>query len=141
MLQNILIKNIHSFTMILSLSDIIITGDPMAQAILSEKVPADVEFVTHTCWADVSLLGMLASKYSQELDLESVDVNTVLNITAVGENKSCLSLYRYPCGKPGVSCHSYKSHAIVRNVRFTQDGRCLLTVGGRDSCLIQWEVV
>ena len=75
-----------------------------------------------------------------DVEVLAIDVNNTLNLVAVADTRGYLRLIRYPCSKPDVSSNSYKSPATIRNLRFTDDGHHLLTVGGRDSCLIQWKV-
>ena len=37
--------------------------------------------------------------------------------------------------------HTYKANQVVVSAIFTMDSRKLITVGGRDSCVVQWGVV
>ena len=38
-------------------------------------------------------------------------------------------------------CHMYHGHAAVQNVSFSRDGHYVISVGGKDSCVIQWKIV
>ena len=118
-----------------------LTGDPVTKtSVHEEEVPVALKWTTQTCCADPSLVGILANKYEQDTEIETTDISLDKNLVVVGDNQGCLSLFRYPCTNPSVYGHSYKSHAVIRTVRFSPDARHVLTVGGRDSCLIQWEI-
>ena len=71
------------------------------------------------------------------IEIQAIDDNDVQNLVAIADANGCLHLGR---NQPDDSSYSHKSPTSIRNLRFTSDGRHLLTVGGRDSCLIQLEI-
>jgi WD40 repeat protein len=59
------------------------------------------------------------------------------DVVAVAESH-CLRLQRYP-SYPGAESRQYQAHcSIISGVAFLSDDRRLITVGGPDSCAIQW---
>ncbi|KAK3609962.1 hypothetical protein CHS0354_011796 [Potamilus streckersoni] len=100
-----------------------------------------LEWTTNRCKVDASFAGALCGKQLHAVDVTALDLRVSDSLLAVGDNKGNISLFRYPCINSAAFSHEYKSHDIVHNLCFTLCGRYLLSVGGRDSCLIQWEVL
>ena len=52
-----------------------------------------------------------------------------------------INLFRYPCGPGSAACRSVIAHASrVPAVRFTSDGRYVISIGGPDLSLAIWSV-
>ncbi|XP_035824705.1 echinoderm microtubule-associated protein-like 2 [Aplysia californica] len=53
-----------------------------------------------------------------------------------------VNLYSYPCCQPKSNCHSYKGHSShVTSVTFLFDDSRLISTGGKDTAVMQWQVV
>jgi WD40 repeat protein len=75
------------------------------------------------------------------IEVNTVDRSPARNIIAVGDEAGEVRLYRYPSSTTDAPCRVYRGHsAHVTRVQFMANGRTLLTVGGRDRCVFQWEV-
>ncbi|KAJ1479671.1 WD40-repeat-containing domain protein [Baffinella frigidus] len=73
--------------------------------------------------------------------IASLSRATTLPVCAVGSVTGELSLYRFPCVSPGATSKSYRAHrSAIAALAFTAgDGR-LVTVGKRDSAVLQWRL-
>lgn len=106
-----------------------------------KKIPDNTSWFTQSILVDVSTIGIMTSRFSKEADVTSVDVNNTNTLAVCGDSAGNIGLFQYPCSHAGTYCHSYRGHAFVHSVRFTSYGKFVMTVGGRDSCLMQWETV
>lgn len=69
------------------------------------------------------------------IDLES---NKKVIITADDFGK--LKMFRYPCIEPGASYGQETGHSShVTNVRWMNEDRYVVSTGGNDRCVFQWE--
>jgi microtubule-associated protein-like 1/2 len=74
-------------------------------------------------------------------DINTVSRNRGRTLLASGNDFSELELYTYPCYGDNAPAKKYFGHSShVTKVAFSADDRWLLTVGGLDGTLIQWEV-
>ena len=75
------------------------------------------------------------------VEVNTVDRSPSRGLIAVGDEAGAVRLYTYPSYEPEASCKVYRGHsAHVTRVQFMPDGKSLLTVGGRDRCVFQWQV-
>lgn len=59
-----------------------------------------------------------------------------------GDNFGFVNLFRYPTTEAGaVPCTVHGHSASVSNVRFSGDGKIVLSCGGKDKSVIQWKVI
>ncbi|KAK3096016.1 hypothetical protein FSP39_021958 [Pinctada imbricata] len=100
-----------------------------------------VSWSTGHCKLDVNLVGLWSSKHALDGELNCANVCYHRNLVAMGDNNGYISLFRYPSYQKGVFCHTYRSHTSVQNVIFSPDGEYLLSIGGRDTSIIQWKVI
>ena len=102
-----------------------------------------------TVVADVPWIRKLL--HDEGIEIQALDISTGRNLVAVADTGGHLRIGRNQRDDTGGHlrigrnqlddfCYSYKNPTTIRNLRFTSDGRHLLTVGGRDSCLLQWEI-
>ncbi|XP_025084154.1 echinoderm microtubule-associated protein-like 2 isoform X3 [Pomacea canaliculata] len=98
-------------------------------------------WATNTCSVDHLLTGVVRSFQGSAPHITAVDVNPSQTLVAVGNNQGSLCLYRYPCVRTGIFCHTYRCHHVVAAVRFSPSGSSILTLGGQDSTLLQWKIV
>ena len=62
-------------------------------------------------------------------------------LIATADDFSKVKLFNYPCVKEGAEYNEGRGHSShVAGVVFTKDGKTLLTAGGNDRCIMQWDV-
>ncbi|XP_050399401.1 echinoderm microtubule-associated protein-like 2 isoform X1 [Patella vulgata] len=105
------------------------------------KDVSDVAWKSQQCTLDYNLIGIWCSKQVQEVAVNNVSVNPTKTLVAVSDTQGNLSLFRYPCNKDSVYCHTYKSLLNTQKVSFSSNGKHVIVVGGQDSCVTQWTVV
>ncbi|XP_021366584.1 echinoderm microtubule-associated protein-like 1 [Mizuhopecten yessoensis] len=111
------------------------------QTAVSGPDVAAVAWSSHHCKLDSHVFGLWWSKQAQESDVNCIDVNDAGNLVAMGDSNGYLSLFRYPCTKRGAFCHTYKSHTSIQKVLFVYGKIYVITIGGNDSCILQWRIV
>ncbi|XP_062595219.1 echinoderm microtubule-associated protein-like 2 isoform X4 [Saccostrea cucullata] len=78
---------------------------------------------------------------------DGTDVNNVCRsnngkVLASADDFGKVNLYQYPCYHPRAKKHCYNGHSShVTNVSFLFDDSRLLSTGGRDMSIMQWQVV
>ena len=81
--------------------------------------------------------------YSDNTDVNAVDTSPDGTLLVSGDDYGDVRVFKYPSttrrseSNAGIGAHS--SH--VSNVRFTSDGRYVLSTGGNDRTLMQWRVI
>ncbi|KAL5020032.1 hypothetical protein ScPMuIL_002924 [Solemya velum] len=68
-----------------------------------------------------------------------MDVNKQQTLVAVASNDE-VHFYKHPYNEKSVLTFAKKFQAKITNMKFTADGKFLLTVGGRESTLLQWKL-
>ncbi|XP_061168801.1 echinoderm microtubule-associated protein-like 1 [Saccostrea echinata] len=101
----------------------------------------DVEWATGFCTLTFNAAGVWPE------DADGTDVNNVCRsnngqILASADDFGKVNLYHYPCSQPKADKHVYKGHSShVTNVSFLFDDSRLLSTGGKDMSILQWQVV
>uniref|UniRef100_A0A8C7TCP0 EMAP like 3 n=1 Tax=Oncorhynchus mykiss TaxID=8022 RepID=A0A8C7TCP0_ONCMY len=107
------------------------------------------EWASYTCVLVFNLYCVLFSVRPIGVWLEGsdgTDINALCRshserVVAVADDFCKVHLFQYPCPKPKAPNHSYEGHGShVTNVRFTHCDSHLLSMGGKDTCILQWEV-
>ena len=74
--------------------------------------------------------------------MNAVDVEFNSSVCVTGDDFGLVKLFKFPSVKKGAKFKRYSGHsAHVTNVRFTADGRRVVTVGGADHAVFQWKVI
>ncbi|ELT93984.1 hypothetical protein CAPTEDRAFT_152534 [Capitella teleta] len=101
----------------------------------------DVAWATHSCTLAFNVCGIWPE------GADGTDVNACArsnnnNLLASADDFGKVTLFRYPCCQPkstGLICGGHSSH--VTNVKFMNDDTRLLSTGGKDMSIMQWEVI
>ena len=109
------------------------------------RILADVETQRDIVWSssDCQLSWVTLGAWCQR---GSVSVNTVSRshegrLLAVGDDTGHVSLYPQPASRPTCGRHVYPGHSCeVSQVTFLADDTRLVTIGGKDCAIMQWEV-
>ncbi|MGH0145224.1 UNVERIFIED_CONTAM: hypothetical protein FKN15_004327 [Acipenser sinensis] len=78
---------------------------------------------------------------------DGTDINALCRshnerVVAVADDFCKVHLFQYPCPKPKAPSHRYDGHGShVTNVRFTHNDSHLISMGGKDTSILQWRVV
>ncbi|XP_013415115.1 echinoderm microtubule-associated protein-like 4 isoform X2 [Lingula anatina] len=113
----------------------------LLQEITEIKTLRNVDWGSMQCTLDYTVAGVWKSKQAQEADIMSLDVNAATNILVMGDGSGRLSLFRHPCSQDGGFSHTYRAHRCVYGVKFTADNSHVISVGGRDTCVLQWKII
>ncbi|CAL8240417.1 unnamed protein product [Merluccius merluccius] len=78
---------------------------------------------------------------------DGTDINALTRshserLVAVADDFCKVHLFQYPCPKPKAPSLMYDGHGShVTNVCFTHSDDHLLSMGGKDTCILQWRVM
>lgn len=62
------------------------------------------------------------------------------HVIATGDRYGCINLFKYPCPQPDAARSKYVGHsAAVKNLNFSCNGRHLISCGGQDLSIFQWQ--
>jgi len=109
--------------------------------VTSPSTLRDVEWATHNCTLGFNVCGIWPE------GADGTDVNACTrshkeNLVASADDFGKVNLYKYPCCQPKSTPHTYGGHSShVTNVRFLYDDSRLISTGGKDNAIMQWEVI
>ncbi|XP_069036298.1 echinoderm microtubule-associated protein-like 3 isoform X2 [Lepisosteus oculatus] len=100
----------------------------------------DREWATYTCVLGFHVMGVWLEG-SDGTDINALCRSHSERAVAVADDFCKVHLFQYPCPKPKAPSHRYEGHGShVTNVRFTHNDSHLISMGGKDTCILQWRV-
>uniref|UniRef100_A0AAR2KT87 HELP domain-containing protein n=1 Tax=Pygocentrus nattereri TaxID=42514 RepID=A0AAR2KT87_PYGNA len=100
----------------------------------------DREWASYTCVLGFHVMGVWLEG-SDGTDINALCRSHSERVVAVADDFCKVHLFQYPCPKPKAPSHRYEGHGShVTNVRFTHCDSHLLSLGGKDACILQWRV-
>uniref|UniRef100_A0A3Q2TVD2 EMAP like 3 n=1 Tax=Fundulus heteroclitus TaxID=8078 RepID=A0A3Q2TVD2_FUNHE len=100
----------------------------------------DREWASFTCVLGFHVIGVWLEG-SDGTDINALCRSHNEKIVAVADDFCKVHLFQYPCPKPKAPSHKYEGHGShVTNVCFTHNDSHLLSIGGKDTCILQWKV-
>lgn len=101
----------------------------------------DREWASYTCVLGFHVMGVWLEG-SDGTDINALCRSHSERIVAVADDFCKVHLFQYPCPKPKAPSHKYEGHGShVTNVCFTHNDSHLLSMGGKDTCILQWKVL
>uniref|UniRef100_A0A8C6PTF1 EMAP like 3 n=1 Tax=Nothobranchius furzeri TaxID=105023 RepID=A0A8C6PTF1_NOTFU len=101
----------------------------------------DREWASYTCVLGFHVMGVWLEG-SDGTDINALCRSHSERVVAVADDFCKVHLFQYPCPKLKAPSHKYEGHGShVTNVRFTHNDSHLLSMGGKDTCILQWRVV
>ncbi|CAI2722615.1 unnamed protein product [Schistosoma spindalis] len=108
--------------------------------VVSPSTLRDLEWASQTCTLGWEVAGIWPSD-SDGTDVNACDHSPTADILATGDDYGKVKLFKYPTIKPKAEFHAYNGHSShVTNVTFLYDGSRLISTGGKDTAVLQWEV-
>ena len=109
--------------------------------ITSPSSVRDVEWATHDCTLGFNVCGIWPEG-ADGTDVNACSRSKGKTLVASGDDFGKVNLYAYPCCQPKSNGHIYRGHSShVTNVNFLHDDSRLLSTGGKDTAIMQWEVI
>ncbi|XP_069116291.1 echinoderm microtubule-associated protein-like 2 isoform X5 [Argopecten irradians] len=114
---------------------------PSCKQVTSASSLRDVEWATQNCTLSFNTAGIWPD------DADGTDVNNCCrssksHLVASADDFGKVNLYRYPACQPKTKGNMYGGHSShVTSVNFLHDDSRLISTGGRDMSILQWEVV
>ncbi|XP_026066893.1 echinoderm microtubule-associated protein-like 2 isoform X1 [Carassius auratus] len=100
----------------------------------------DREWASYTCVLGFHVVGVWLEG-SDGTDINALCRSHSEKLVAVADDFCKVHLFQYPCPKPKAPSYKYEGHGShVTNVRFTHNDSHLLSMGGKDTCILQWRV-
>ncbi|XP_008433154.1 echinoderm microtubule-associated protein-like 3 isoform X1 [Poecilia reticulata] len=100
----------------------------------------DREWASFTCVLGFHVIGVWLEG-SDGTDINALCRSHNEKVVAVADDFCKVHLFQYPCPKPKAPSHKYEGHGShVTNVCFTHNDSHLLSIGGKDTCILQWKV-
>ncbi|CAH8433818.1 unnamed protein product [Schistosoma margrebowiei] len=108
--------------------------------VVSPSTLRDLEWASQTCTLGWEVAGIWPSD-SDGTDVNACDHSPTADILATGDDYGKVKLFKYPANKPKAEFRAYNGHSShVTNVTFLYDGSRLISIGGKDTAVLQWEV-
>ncbi|XP_050301345.1 echinoderm microtubule-associated protein-like 2 isoform X3 [Anthonomus grandis grandis] len=100
----------------------------------------DVDWATNTCTLTFSTVGIWPEN-ADGTDVNACDRSHDKKLLATADDYGKVKLFSYPASQPKSLCHTYGGHAAhVTSVTFLHDDTRLVSIGGRDTAVLQWIV-
>ncbi|XP_030579061.1 echinoderm microtubule-associated protein-like 3 isoform X1 [Archocentrus centrarchus] len=101
----------------------------------------DREWASYTCVLGFHVMGVWLEG-SDGTDINALCRSHSEKMVAVADDFCKVHLFQYPCPKLKAPSHKYEGHGShVTNVCFTHSDSHLLSIGGKDTCILQWKVI
>lgn len=101
----------------------------------------DMEWATHTCVLSFSTVGIWPEG-ADGTDVNACERSHDENLIATGDDFGKVKLYSYPACQPKSLNHTYGGHSShVTNVTFLHDDSRLISIGGKDTSVLQWSII
>ncbi len=100
----------------------------------------DAEWSTWTCVLGWPVQGIWPA-FADGTDINSVDRSRSGALLATADDFGKVKLFNYPVSEKGAQSRAFDGHSShVTNVRFMPSETYVLTVGGNDRCVFQWQL-
>lgn len=100
----------------------------------------DREWASYTCVLGFHVMGVWLEG-SDGTDINALCRSHNERVVAVADDFCKVHLFQYPCPKPKAPSRKYEGHGShVTNVCFTYSDSHLVSMGGKDTCILQWKV-
>lgn len=97
----LLVLTTHNFLLVLYI------GRPETlECFYKTDVISKAKWLTYSVLVDLSIAGIMTSRFSNVADMTSLDVNHTGTLAASGDTSGNIRLYRYPCSLSGVSLYN-----------------------------------
>ncbi|XP_017783168.1 PREDICTED: echinoderm microtubule-associated protein-like 2 isoform X2 [Nicrophorus vespilloides] len=108
--------------------------------IVQSSTMKDIKWATNTCTLSFGTVGIWPEN-ADGTDVNACCTNSVDTLMATGDDFGKIKLYSYPVSQPKSLNHVYGGHSShVTNVTFIHDDSRLVSVGGKDTSVLQWTV-
>ncbi|XP_070549870.1 echinoderm microtubule-associated protein-like 2 [Ptychodera flava] len=101
----------------------------------------NIEWVSHNCMMGYPVSGIMGSS-SDNSTVYAVDRSYNHRLVATVNERKQIHLYNYPCSSPEAQSRVYEAnHVDTVNISFVYGNSYLITLGGKDTCIMQWKIV
>ncbi|KAM5126813.1 echinoderm microtubule-associated protein-like 2 [Mantella aurantiaca] len=109
--------------------------------IVSAESVRNTEWEKSSCTLSFHVLGVWPDG-ADGTDINAVSKSHDRKLVATGDDYGGVRLFSYPCVIPRAPSHRYNGHSShVTGVSFLHDDVALISVGGKDSSILQWAVM
>ncbi|XP_053330504.1 echinoderm microtubule-associated protein-like 1 isoform X3 [Spea bombifrons] len=109
--------------------------------VVSVETTRDIEWATYTCTLGFQVFGVWPEG-SDGTDLNAICRSTDKKLLATGDDFGKVHLFSYPCYQFRASGHAYGGHSShVTNVSFLHEDSHLVSTGGKDMSIMQWNII
>ncbi|XP_060877124.1 echinoderm microtubule-associated protein-like 2 isoform X1 [Metopolophium dirhodum] len=101
----------------------------------------DTAWASNSCVLTFSSIGIWPEG-ADGTDVNACERSNGSKVMATGDDFGKVKLYSYPVKQPKSLCHVYGGHSShVTNVTFLHDDSRLISIGGKDTSVLQWEII
>ncbi|XP_049825884.1 echinoderm microtubule-associated protein-like 2 isoform X2 [Aethina tumida] len=100
----------------------------------------DVEWATNNCTLTFTTVGIWPEN-ADGSDINNCDRSNNQLLMVTGDDFGKVKLFSYPVIQPKSLCHIYGGHSShVTSVKFLYDDTRLISIGGKDTAVLQWAI-
>ena len=121
--------------------EVVVVRASLGRLVTDTDITRNIVWATTDCLLSWASLGVWSSGRDPGQDITSCSRSQEGDLLAAGTEGGEVRLYQYPASQPGCGHHHYPGHTSpVARLAFLADDTRLVSVGGKDSAILQWEI-
>ena len=119
--------------------EVIVLTASLCRILTDTQIARNISWASSHCLLTWSSLGVWGDSSCQEITAATASQEAGLLV--VGEDSGQLRLFSYPASQVECGHHQYRGHSTpVSSLAFLADHSRLVSVGGKDAAILQWQI-
>ena len=120
--------------------EVLVVTATLCRIVTDTEITRNISWASSHCLLSWSTLGVWGETSSQQ-DLTTATASQEGGLLVVGEDSGQLRLFSHPASQPQCGHHQYGGHSTpVSRLAFLADHSRLVSVGGKDAAILQWQI-
>lgn len=121
--------------------EVVVVKASLGRLVTDTDITRNIVWTTSDCLLSWGSLGVWSGGRDPGQDITSAARSHEGDLLAAGSERGEVRLYQYPASLPQCGHHQYPGHTGgVARLAFLADDTRLVSVGGKDSAILQWEI-
>ena len=121
--------------------EVVVVMASLGRLVTDTDITRNIVWASSNCLLTWASLGVWCGTREPSQDINTAARSHGETLLAVGDDTGSVRLYQPPACQPQCGHHQYSGHSSgVVGLTFLQDDTRLVSVGGKDSAILQWEI-
>ena len=117
--------------------EVIVLTASLCRILTDTQIARNISWASSHCLLSWSSLGV----WGDQVDLTTATASQEAGLLVVGEDSGQLRLFSSPASQVECGHHQYRGHSTpVSSLAFLADHSRLVSVGGKDAAILQWQI-